>query len=184
MTDLPGNENPTESAALTSNELISRLREAEATLEAIRAGGVDAGAAGHQVYTLENADRPYRVFVEQRQEGAVTFSENGTILYCNKRFATLVSSPHDSIIGLPLVPFFSAEEGKNLAHIIEASAGAGVSGEFTLVDRLGSDVPVNISLIDLKVDEGMPRLVCGIVTDLTFSRMRTRELAAPTERLG
>jgi PAS domain S-box-containing protein len=188
MTDLPGNENPAEYAALTSNELISRLREAEETLEAIRAGEVDAvvvaGPAGQQVYTLENADRPYRVLVEQMQEGAVTFSENGTILYCNKRFATLVSSPHDSIIGLPLVTFFSAEEGKTLSHMIETSAGAGVAGEFTLVDRLGSDVPVNISLIDLKVDEGMPRLVCGIVTDLTFSRMRTRELAAANERLG
>ena len=30
----------------------------------------------------------------------------------------------------------------------------------------------------------MPRLVCGIVTDLTFSRMRTRELAAANDRLA
>ena len=51
-----------------------------------------AGPAGQQVYTLENADRPYRVLVEQMQEGAVTLSENGTILYCNERFATLVGS--------------------------------------------------------------------------------------------
>src|SRR6201992_3602622 len=93
MTDLPGNANPTESAALTSNELVSRLREAEETLEAIRTGEVDAvvvaGPAGQQVYTLENADRPYRVLVEQMQEGAVTFSHDGTILYCNERFAPL-----------------------------------------------------------------------------------------------
>src|ERR1700761_1085013 len=88
----------------SNEELISRLREAEETLAAIRAGEVDAvviaGPQGQQVYTLENADRPYRVLVEQMQEGAVTLSESGTILYCNERFATLVAKPHDSIIGL------------------------------------------------------------------------------------
>src|SRR6201994_1445347 len=97
MTDFAAKENPTEYESLTSDELISRLREAEETLTAIRAGEVDAvvvaGPAGQQVYTLENADRPYRVLVEQMQEGAVTLSENGTILYCNKRFSALVGSP-------------------------------------------------------------------------------------------
>jgi PAS domain S-box-containing protein len=188
MTGFAASENQTDYGSLTSDELISRLREAEETLAAIRAGEVDAvvvaGPAGQQVYTLENADRPYRVLVEQMQEGAVTLSENGAILYCNKRFSALVGSPHDSIIGLPLMTFFSSKEGKTLSHMIDTSAGAGVTGEFTIVDRLGSDVPVNISLIDLKVDVGMPRLVCGIVTDLTFSRMRTRELAAANERLA
>jgi PAS domain S-box-containing protein len=188
MTDFSANDNPTDYGSLTGDELISRLREAEETLEAIRVGEVDAvvvaGPAGQQVYTLENADRPYRVLVEQMQEGAVTLSENGTILYCNKRFASLVGSAHDSIIGLSLKAFFSADEGKTLLHMIDTSAGAGVAGEFTIVDGFGSDVPVNISLIDLKVDEGMPRLVCGIVTDLTFNRMRTRELAAANEKLA
>ncbi len=68
-------------------ELEARLREAEETLDAIRNGDVDAvvvgGPSGQQVYTLENADRPYRVLIEQMQEGAVTLSEDGTILYCN-----------------------------------------------------------------------------------------------------
>src|ERR1700748_271934 len=117
-------------ASLTADELISRLREAEETLEAIRTGEVDAvvvaGPPGQQVYTLENADRPYRVLVEQMQEGAVTLSENGTILYCNERFATLVASPHDSVIGLPLIKFFSADEGKTLSTMIDIGAGPGV----------------------------------------------------------
>ena len=186
--DFPADGDPTDCESLTADELISRLREAEETLEAIRAGEVDAvvvaGPAGQQVYTLENADRPYRVLVEQMQEGAVTLSQDGTILYCNRRFASLVYSAHDSIIGLSLSRFFNAEEGRTLSHMMETSAGTGVAGEFTIVDGLGSGVPVNVSLIDLKVDEGMPRLVCGIVTDLTSSRMRTRELAAANERLA
>ena len=188
MTDLPAKQSPTDYESLGRDELISRLREAEETLDAIRTGEVDAvviaGPAGQQVYTLENADRPYRVLVEQMQEGAVTLSENGTILYCNERFATLVGNAHDSVIGQSLIKFFSADEGRTLLQMIETSAGPGVAGEFTIVDKFRSEVPVNISLIDLKVDVGMPRLVCGIVTDLTFNRMRTRELGAANERLA
>ena len=54
--------------------LEAELEEATATLDAIRNGEVDAvvvgGPAGQMVYTLENADRPYRVIVEQMREGA------------------------------------------------------------------------------------------------------------------
>src|ERR1700761_2249548 len=186
MTELPANT--TDYASLSREELISRVREAEDTLEAIRTGEVDAvvvaGPQGQQVYTLENADRPYRVFVEQMQEGAVTLSENGTIVYCNERFARLVASPHDSVIGLPLTNFFSSDEGKTLSNMIDPGADPGAAGEFTILNGPGRDVPVNISLINLKVDDAMPRLVCGIVTDLTLSRMRTRELSAANERLA
>jgi PAS domain S-box-containing protein len=188
MTDALASQQPSDYESLTSEELISRLREAEQTLEAIRTGEVDAvvvaGPAGQQVYTLENADRPYRVLVEQMQEGAVTLSGDGTILYCNERFAALAGSPHDSIIGLSLTSFFNADEGKTLMRMIKTGAEPGVAGEFAIVSEGGIEVPVNISLIDLKVDEGMPRLVCGIVTDLTFSQMRTRELAAANVRLA
>src|SRR5579859_4112585 len=90
-------------------ELASRLREADETLEAIRNGEVDAvvvgGPSGQQVYTLENADRPYRVLIEQMQEGAVTLSEDGTILYCNERFATLTEVRRQRIVGASMSRF-------------------------------------------------------------------------------
>src|ERR1700760_4023582 len=188
MTDLPANDNPIDYSSLSPQELILRLQEAEETLQAIRGGEVDAvviaGPAGQQVYTLENADRPYRVLVEQMQGGAVTLTDNGIILYCNERFASLTGEARDGIIGQSLIRFFNSDEGTALTNMIQTSAETGVAGEFTILGHLGPDVPVNISLIDLKVDEGMPRLVCGIVTDLTYNRRRTRELAAANERLA
>ena len=44
---------------------------------------VQAPDGGRQVYTLENADRPYRVLIEEIQEGALTLSVDGVVLYCN-----------------------------------------------------------------------------------------------------
>src|SRR6186997_993252 len=80
----------------------SRLREAQETLDAIRSGEVDAlvvsGPQGNQIYSLSNVERPYRVYVERMQEGAVTISEDGLILYCNQRFAEMVKLPLERVI--------------------------------------------------------------------------------------
>src|SRR5215212_7703433 len=84
-------------------ELRARLVEAEETLAAIRNGEVDSlivtGPNGDQVFSLKGAEQPYRVFVEQMLEGAVTLSPDGTILYCNRRFADMVRSPLERVIG-------------------------------------------------------------------------------------
>ncbi|HUZ66989.1 MAG TPA: ATP-binding protein [Beijerinckiaceae bacterium] len=169
-------------------ELEARLRESEETLDAIRNGEVDAvvvgGPAGQQVYTLENADRPYRVLIEQMQEGAVTLSGDGTVLYCNQRFALTVGSTRERIIGHLASRFFDSGEREAFERLIARGPGAGASGEFTLCGRNGVEVPVNISLVDLKVEEGMPRVVCGVVTDLTHNRRRRHELAAANARLA
>ncbi len=95
-------EPDTEALRESLAELRSRLDEANETLDAIRNGEVDAvvvgGPSGQVVYTLENADRPYRVLVEQMKEGAVTLSGDGSILYCNHSFAELVGQRFEQII--------------------------------------------------------------------------------------
>src|SRR5687768_6266681 len=72
-------------------ELTTRLQDAQNTIEAIQSGAVDAvvvnGTTGSQVYTLAGADLRFRIYVEQMQEGAITASDDGVVLYCNRRFA-------------------------------------------------------------------------------------------------
>jgi two-component system phosphate regulon sensor histidine kinase PhoR len=89
---------------IDNEELHSRLVEIENTLSAIRSGEVDAivvsGTKGEQVYSINSAETPYRTFVEEMNEGAVTLSKEGLILYCNQRFAELVHEPIERVIGL------------------------------------------------------------------------------------
>ena len=54
---------------------------------------VASGPAGDQVYTLKGADDPYRVLIEEMNQGAVTLSADGSILYCNHRFSDLLKTP-------------------------------------------------------------------------------------------
>ncbi len=169
--------------------LEARLAEAEQTLEAIRNGEVDAvvvgSPSGQLVYTLENADRPYRVLIEQMQEGAVTLSDDGTILYCNQRFATLVDARREALLGESIARFFVDTDVEAFLGGLLTSRPPGASaGEFSLRPTRGPAVPCNVSLVDLEVDEQMPRVICGVITDLTHNRLRSEELAAANARLA
>jgi len=75
-------------------QLEMRLEEAESTLQAIRHGEVDAlvvsSPTGPQVYTLQSADHPYRILIQEMQEGALTLTSTGLILYANLAFARMM----------------------------------------------------------------------------------------------
>src|SRR5688500_8336582 len=86
-------------------ELRRRLREAEDTITAIREGHVEAlvvtAPDGERIYTLRTADQPYRLMVEQMREGALTLAADGTILYCNQRFAELMAPRRSASLVTP-----------------------------------------------------------------------------------
>ncbi|MBE0679859.1 MAG: PAS domain-containing protein [Bacteroidales bacterium] len=92
-----------EQLIIENGELQSRLVETEEALAAIRGGEVDAivvpGREGEQVYSISSAETPYRTFIEEMDEGAVTLSGDGLIIYCNQRFAELVNQPIERVIG-------------------------------------------------------------------------------------
>src|SRR5829696_2214633 len=86
-----------ESATSSNNdvaELQRRLGEAEETLRAIREGEVDAlvidDPQGEVIYTLTSADYPYRVMIDEMNEGAVSVSPDSYILYSNRNFGSIL----------------------------------------------------------------------------------------------
>src|SRR5687767_7235008 len=88
--DLPASSQSLEAEI---RELRQRLEEAEGTLHAIRTGQVDAfiidRGLGERVYTLEAADRPYRLLVESMREGALVLGTDGQLLFTNASLASM-----------------------------------------------------------------------------------------------
>jgi PAS domain S-box-containing protein len=105
-----------------NKELHSRLVEIEEALAAIRNGEVDAimvsGREGEQVYSVSSAETPYRTFIEEMSEGAVTLTKEGTILYCNQRFAEIVQSPYESVMGSSLKRYVTPNDNSKLDHFL------------------------------------------------------------------
>ena len=131
-------------------KLLARLKTAEETLRAIQSGEVDAlmvsGRRGEQVVSLKGGETAYRMLVEAMSEGAATLSRNGAVLYCNRRFAELMSRPQEKIIGIAVQSLIAKTERDRFeAFLVEAQKGV-AKGEFNLRRTDGSLVPVYLSL--------------------------------------
>jgi PAS domain S-box-containing protein len=158
--------------------LRTRLSEAEETLEAIRSGEVDAlvvgGAEGDQIYTLRGADHPYRLLLQEMNEGAATVTPEGTVLYCNKRFAEMLRRPLEKVIGYSLEEFTDFRSQTLLEALLGSGRYIRVKEEIAFTTPSGR-VPVYCSIGPLDLDD----LECLILiaTDLTEQK-RSEEILA------
>ena len=163
------------------SELEMRLEESEDTLEAIRRGDVDAvvvqtGDDERYVYTLESADRPYRVLIEQIQEGAFTVAEDGRLLYCNRRLAELLKEPQEKLIGHALNAFVSGDNVGLLATLLAEARYGAARGELSIGIGDAPPRPMMLSLSQLDAGATTP-IICGVLTDMSEQKLRLRELS-------
>jgi PAS domain S-box-containing protein len=152
---------------------LTRLEQAEATIRAIQAGEVDAvvvnGPHGPQVYTLQGADHPYRVLVEQMHEGTVTLDADRIILYSNRQFAAMLEADVDSIAGTQFDRFLADLDSGIFERLTEATLLRGYSsGELDLAGMDGNPIPVRVSMTRLDV-AGM-QTICVLASDLREQR--------------
>jgi PAS domain S-box-containing protein len=164
-------------------DLQNRLFEAEETLRAIRRGEVDAlvveGARGEQVFTLKGADHSYRIFLEEMHEGAATLTADGVILYCNRRFAEIVGTPLEEVIGGSIFHFVREAIRPELKAILSGGLKGAGKGELTFLNGEEA-VPVYLAASALPLEE--VEAVCLVVTDLTEQK-RNQQLV-DSERLA
>jgi PAS domain S-box-containing protein len=159
-------------------DLRDRLADASETLRAIRGGEVDAvlgpGPQGDQLFTLKGVDDPYRVLIEEMNQGAVTLSADGSILYCNRRFADLLKIPLEEIVGFAFDAFVAPSEHAGFAALLEAGRTGGSAGEITLSAGDASAVPLQLALGPLPA--GSAAAVCLVATDISESREKEARL--------
>jgi len=181
---LPGDEPGLDAYRAHIRELEARLEESEETLAAIRRGDFDAVVVegpNHErlVYTLENADRPYRALIEQMQEGAFTLALDGTLLYCNRRLAEMLGEPQERLTGRPLQDFVQADV--DIDRLFRRAMDNPVREEIAL-HAAGSESATFLSLSRFACQGGQP-LLCGVLTDLTEQRRNMLALAEAHARL-
>jgi PAS domain S-box-containing protein len=162
--------------------LEGKLLEAESILQAIRHGDVDAvvvsdQAGKNQVYTLESSDRPYRALIEQIQEGAITLGADGTIIYCNKRLASMLGVAQERIVGHGLESFVTRSNVAILSRMLHQAMAAPVRAELSLRCAGDRQMPIYLSLSALRRDDDDGPLLCGVITDLTEQKTHLDDMA-------
>jgi PAS domain S-box-containing protein len=161
---------------IENRELHSRLIEIEEALTAIRNGEVDAimvsGKMGEQVYSVSTAETPYRTFIEEMSEGAVTLTKEGTIIYCNQKFAEIVKSPYNKVIGSSLKHFITPDDNPKLDHFLAQKAN---NKHDVLIVSLKNTIYLRLSI------HMLPRYLQGdnyilIATDISDLKRKENEL--------
>jgi PAS domain S-box-containing protein len=150
-------------------ELRSRLAEAEETIQAIQQGAVDAFVmeelGSRRICMLEGADGPYRLFVDEMEQGVATLHGDGSIVYCNRRLAELARVPYGSMVGRPLRQFVADDDRPRYDDLLQEARARWARGEARLARQDGSLLPVHLGL------HALPGSAAGLVgvfvTDLT-----------------
>lgn len=164
---------------LENEQLRAELAEAQQTLNAIRQGHTDAilvdGPHEPRVYLLDGADQPYRVMVEEMQEGALTLRDDGLIMYCNRQIAQMLRTNHQGLLGKRLESWLAPASQPLFEALLRESQLRSARGEITLLAADGTQVPVLLAMRVLS--EESPRLISAVLADLTEQR-RHREIMA------
>jgi PAS domain S-box-containing protein len=190
--DLEAWKTPVEKTALNRkpnnlSKLRARLVEAEGMLRAIRSGDVDAvvvaGRQGPQVFTLQGAERAYRLLIESMNEGALTLTADKMILYANQCFARMVKCPLEQVIGGSFRRFLSADARATLRLLMKRMARSGSKIQVQLNAGDGSKIPAHLSIRPLARNDSKSATFGIVVTDMTETRRNEEMLRALTHRV-
>ncbi len=153
-------------------KLQTRLRAAEDTLRALRVGDVDAlvttrGGDEH-VITLDGADLPYRILLDQMFAGAVTLTPDGVVIYCNTRFADIVRTPIARVLGSAMSRFVPPSERPTLEALLARGLEGRAGSELELRVGDGARVAVSVTFAPLRLagSAGVSGVI-GVVVDAT-----------------
>jgi len=150
------------------DRLRTRLREAEETLDAIHYGRVDALVVSQsdeqKIFTLQGAEHTYRMMVEAMNEGVITLTADGTILYCNRCFSDMLKLPLDKILGKSLCTFVAL---RNIAIVEKMLLGEeDQKAEIWLLDANDSELPIFLSPKILQIEDALT-IIYMVAMDLT-----------------
>ncbi|MFZ1985654.1 MAG: PAS domain-containing protein [Desulfatitalea sp.] len=114
--------------------------------------------------------------VETMSEGAVTLATDGTILFCNQRFADIVQWPLEQVVGSSIYRYFLSDHLQLLQRLF--ARGLKDSSKIELALGAGEEkvTPVMLSVSPLEIMD-IPGAVCMVVTDLTEQKRDAAMLA-------
>jgi len=165
--------------------LRQRLEHLEEVLEAIRRGEVDGLVASdgdprpEGLFYREGSEDPYRVLVETMNEGAVTLSTDGILVYCNTHFAQMVEVAHERLVGSSFLDLTSPDHRPEVQAVLLRCQHGSTKEEIVLRTATGRDLPVLFSYGAIRHGTSLGLNV--VLTDLT-ERRRAEESQLSLQR--
>jgi PAS domain S-box-containing protein len=167
-------------------DLAQRLTEAEATIEALLSGQIDAVVDSRSrtpvllskaQAALRESEERYRRIVETTTDGILTLDPTNLIVFVNRRFAEMLGYQSRDMIGKGMFTFVSAA-GQMVAvdAFKRQQLGSRVAVDSALLHRNGTEVMVNIAASPVLDAEGRQVGSLAVVRDVTEQRKLQSQL--------
>jgi signal transduction histidine kinase len=174
-----------------------RLHDAEATLDAIRTGRVDAlvvsGPRGARTLTIEGSTHPYFVLLDAMSDGTALLAPSGEILFANRGLGSMTGVDANTLRGSSLERMVIPDDRPAVALFLRGGGRQVTTREFLLTHDRGAPTPVSIALSvvssdpvdDIAGSDGPDSnvMLMAIITDLTYRRAAEDTRARLLERL-
>jgi PAS domain S-box-containing protein len=170
----------TPTRARPTRDLTQRLAEAEATIEALLSGQIDA-VVDSKTKTpvllsaaqdaLRESEERYRRIVETASEGIWTIDSDARITFVNHRLAEMLGYPAAEMVGKPFAEFISdsAREPATL-HIERSRQGISEETEVRLERNDGTELWVLLRTSSIRDADGKHIGTLAMMTDRTRHR--------------
>jgi len=175
-------------------ELSQRLSEAEATIEALLSGQIDAVVDSRSKTpvllskaqeALRESEERYRRIVETSSEGIWTIDTESKVDFVNLPLTKMLGYPADEMLGKPLFQFLPEEAGARAAHrlLVERSRqGFSEVAEVRLVRKDESGMLGLLKTSPIRDAEGNYLGTLGMLTDLTLHKQAEEALRKSEEQ--
>ncbi|MBC7887233.1 MAG: PAS domain-containing protein [Ferruginibacter sp.] len=175
----------TEKLNRENKQLQQQLKEARASIDAIKSGNIDAVVIANEkeftIYTEKTSDKTYRILIEKMHEGAVTLNEDGIILYCNSYFANMVNHPLQKVMGTKFKNYIDTSSEDHFEVLLKSDREYALKQELYLSGSNDKIIPVRMSVNTLSLDN--MNVLSIIITDLTIQNQHQEELKLRTKQL-
>ena len=168
----------TPATARRTAAIAQRLAEAEATIEALLSGQIDAVVdsttrapvlLGKAQDALRASEMRYRQIVETANEGIWTIDENSVTTFMNGRMVGMLGYSPEEVIGMPLTSIVSKAEQLTAASNIE-SGRRGRRSDSVLIRKDGTELWVSVSSAPRFDAAGKYAGALAMITDRTEHR--------------
>ena len=124
-----------------------------------------AGPEGDQVYTIETADRPYRLMIEEMQQGAVILTAlDNIVVFSNRKIAQILEAPQKTLSGSKFSTFIATDCLEIFRTLMREGSRGHITGDIKLRTLNGNSVPV---LASVTAVPGDITTVSVVMTDLS-----------------
>lgn len=156
-----------------------RIGVTKEALRAIRRGEVDAifleGPGQPAVFSRQGAEAPYRLLIEEMQEGAATLGQDGLILYANRALSELTGVALPQLPGRPFPALLIPEHAHPFAELLDQLANR-AHAHAELMVRRPDDTRLPVRLAACVLPGQTPAIIGLIAVDLTLFKHAEEQL--------